>query len=386
MNNNFFSVVRYLRDRGIDATLLLLETELDHFSPSDDTFDSAFERYTQPLSWGTPFDFPRTPAERIAADLEPFNRFFVCGSAPAFLEKAGLRADVFAPYGTDFMFYPFFQIVHPLRQAAYLRFSRAQRLGIRHARYVNLDLTNDVTERRLARIGSQAARLAFNIPMLYAPLYNPESIGRHYAQSQWYPKFRAIREQHDVLVFHQARHIWTSRPDPFSVKDNDKLLRGFASFVKSHPSTRAGLITLEYGLDVDDSKRLVAELGIERNVFWFPRMSRKELMVGLSLADVGSGEFHQSWLSCGTVYEALAMSKPLLHYREDELYRGKYPELYPLMNVRSAEAVAAALDAYVRDPGRHREMGEAGRRWFQRFAVDEPVSEYVRVIGEGVAA
>lgn len=42
MNHFMFSLVRFLRDEGLDAYLLLLK-EPDHFKPEMDTFDNSYK-------------------------------------------------------------------------------------------------------------------------------------------------------------------------------------------------------------------------------------------------------------------------------------------------------------------------------------------------------
>ena len=69
------------------------------------------------------------------------------------------------------------------------------------------------------------------------------------------------------------------------------------------------------------NQHAVHELGVEQQVYWFPLMPRREIMVGLSLADLSTGEFGFPNSGGGTVYESLAMGKPMLHYRDDDRSR-----------------------------------------------------------------
>ncbi len=379
-NNNFFSLVRYLRDRGIGAELLLLDNEADHFHPSADTFDVDFQNYTRAVAWGSAYPLHRVPHQQIRADLKPYDALIGCSTAPAAAHFAGLRLDVEAPFGGDIYAWPFFRWTRPRHQWAALRFCLAQRAGIRAARHIVIGPTNPETEAILDRLGYRGRRHRFGIPMVYTPLYHPERIRVWYDRSRWYPGFRAVRDAYDLVVFHHARHVWKHAPDRFSWKGNDRLLRGFATFLRRTSGVRAALITFEYGSDIEASKQLARELGVAEHVHWFPRMPRKEIMVGLSLADVATGEFHHSWLICGTVYEGLALAKPLLHYREDGLYDGDFPELYPLFSVRSEEAIAGALSECHQHPDTRRAMGERGRVWFQRHAVDTAVDGYVGLL------
>lgn len=381
-NNIFFSLARHLRDRGIDADVLLLNDESAHFHPSADTYDLDYQRYTASLSWGKPLGFTTVPARQIAEDVKKYDFIVGCGSTPAFLHKIGRPLDLFIPYGTDVIVYPFFSLKRPAYSLTCAPFIRNQQRGIRSASCLNFDLTNEEMEKVILRLKYPGKRLECGIPMVYTPMYHPERIAQFYDRSRWYREFEKIRREHDIVIFHQTRHVWKNSPDPFSWKGNDKLFIGFSDFVKQ-AGIKACIVTCEYGADVDASKKLVCDLGIEKQVFWFPQMMRKEIMIGLSLADIGTGEFHMSWLSCGTIYETLAMAKPLMHYREDKLYEKRYPELYPMIRVKTAEDITRALHDYAARPAYYKKMGEEGRSWLQRHAIDDPLNAYLKIMKGG---
>jgi hypothetical protein len=390
MNNCFFSIVRYLRDKNIDAELCLLNNELPHFHPSVDTYDLSYQNYTKSLSWGNYLNFNKSTHKEIEESIKPYDFIIACGSVPAYLNAVGRTIDLFVPYGTDIFEYPFFKIVNPKYQMSYLRFSKFQKRGIRTSKSVTIDMTNNYFENIITKLQLLGKRYFFGIPMIYIPIYNPDKISYYYNRSQWYKEFEFIRNNNDIVVFHQTRHLWKNFSsvvskgkkrifDAIDYKANDTLIRGFASFVRKQKKKRSCLVMFEYGKDLLDSKKLVTELGIDQNVKWFPLTSRKEIMIGLSLSDFGSGEFGNSWLSCGTVYETLAMAKPLLHYREDLLYKNQYPELYPMINCQKPEHVTAALEDYCDNKQKYETIGEKGRQWFTTYAIEYPLQEYMKI-------
>jgi glycosyltransferase involved in cell wall biosynthesis len=390
MNNNFFSLVRHLRDRGVAAELLLLHDEegaraigLDHFHPSADTFCDKHLEYVRQLDWHRRGVLSPGIGEVVRSDTRAFDILFGLGYAPAFMRQAGRPLDFFVPYGSDLYEYPFEKLTARLflqllkrRLVEKRPFPRKyriaplQRKGIQSAR--RLITSNADFYPTIAGLGVGARFVKTPMPVIYTPDFNPGQIRRFYAQSKQYPEFRRIRESHQVVLLHHARHVWKTRLDAYSWKGNDKLIRGFAAALKRTP-VRACLVMLEYGPDVEASKQLVAELGIAEAVRWFPRMERKEIMVGLSLSDICGSEYALSWLSGGTIYEALAMARPLLGFRTDSDYAGEYPALYPMMNVHTAEEITAALLDYLARPEHYRQMGEQGRKWLQQYVIDEPL-------------
>lgn len=392
MNNNFFGLTRYLRDMGYDAELLY-PNDHDHFLPRADTFVTDYQSYCRELNWDQNA-FYRTSDAAIEAVLAPFDRTITSYFAVAFLNKVGRKTDIYVPHGSDIYKYAFLRgaftpyekarktldrLLRKDRHFDMYRGTIARHLkeGIQNASYIIFAETNAEIEAKYDALCVKGTRLKFSIPFFYAPDYDPACMPRYYEQSRWYPAFKALREAYDVMVFHHARHTWKT----LGIKGNDNLIRGFAEFTKTRRDLRACLVMMEYGSDVDASKALVEELGIADDVKWFPTMYRRELMIGLHLADVATGEFDQSYMIFGTIMEAMALGKPILHYRDDALYRASYPELYPLMNARTPEQISEALKNYADDPERYQQVGTEARRWFQTYIVEKPLQEVAAILG-----
>jgi glycosyltransferase involved in cell wall biosynthesis len=244
-----------------------------------------------------------------------------------------------------------------------------------------MDLTNPLYESRWAELRGLSERWYFGIPTPYTGLYTPHQVAAAAGQTRWASEFARIREASDLLLFSHVRHVWGVRSWPHpDLKGTDRLLRGIALFKQRNPGISVNLITFEYGTHVRESKALVAELRLGDSVHWFPKTLRKDLMCGVLGADVICAEFEYSWLSSGVVYEALAMAKPILGFRNDELYRGQYPSLYPIMNARSPERICARLEQYMSAPEAHRAMGERGLQWYRDHVVSPAIDRYVSFI------
>lgn len=379
MNNHFFSMVRHLRDKGIDAHLLILNNEDRQFHPSWDSFDLDYQRYTKFLTWGDHNKLTSVSKRTIRSDLAGFGFIFTCGSVPGYMNYAGLRADVFIPYGSDLAELPFF-ILQPPRRGALtspLRFPIHQRNGIREARFLGGAYTPQF-EDLFSRINARGKRVAIPVAPLYGGAFNPEKITSFYDRSTWFHHFKRIREASDFVLFHHARHIWTPAYGAMSQKGNDRLIRGFAGFVKSNPKLRASLIMLEYGPDVENSRALIAELGIQENVAWFPLMARKEVLLGASISDIVCGEFAQSWNFGGTIIEGIALAKPLLHYRKDSMYPKE--DLFPVLNAYSADEMTAAMERYMANRDECNQMGREAHNWFRTRIIEGSIDRYADLV------
>ncbi len=372
-----FSIARQLRARGHDATLLLMDHERadwPHFHPSFDTFDLGYQGFTRELSWGNGSAIASHDLGRVRRDMEPYDFVIGCGSAPAYMARIGRTLDVFVPVGYDLCQAPFDRPKLDLRSLRSLvEYPLAQREGIRGARVVLAAESPEYFDPALERLGYRGRRIFLHPPVLDTDLYSPEKILEYQNRSPWFPLVRELRERCDVLVSSHSRHIWKSvdpgerralERNPRFAKGNDKLVRGVAAARRLHPNVRIGVVCYEYGPDVGATKELAEQLGIAQDVLWLPQSARKDIMVNLSLADLACGELGPlSWLMIGTVAEVLAMGKPLFHRRDDTLFVGRYPELYPHLDVRSFEDVTRGIEGFLAAPERHREMGRKGREW-----------------------
>lgn len=407
-NNNLFALTRFLRDRGIDCDLLRLNLELSpqlvHFLPCADTFDTGYRAYSRDLDWGDLVSFKALNRETVARNLAPYDYIIGTSTAPAFAAAIGRRLDLFAPYGGDVDHMPFFQPRHygPGRllsrsnlsdNIAAFHFARAQRRGIVEAKA--LFINEKSFSNKVRRLGFAGPQIPFNLPIVYTTEFNPDSIGHRMEARVSRPmlhgavdRIRALRDKHYPIIFHQARHVWRDTSHMPSVKGNDVLIRGFADFVvRQRPDSRLNplLICCEYGPDVGASKALIAELGIVDHVIWQPLMPRRDILQSLYFVDIGANCLANSWNASGTLYEHLAMARPILHSRDDARHAHEYPELFPLMNANTPEGVSTLLDDYVARPEYYKDMGERGRRWFMTYVINAGVDAIIADLEQRLA-
>jgi glycosyltransferase involved in cell wall biosynthesis len=376
MNNNGFALARYLRDAGLDAHVLLFDNELRHFHPSSDTFGDDYRLYVHQLAWGGPLRFPFVRPRAIRADLDDYDVLVGCGSAPAHCERAGRRLDVFVPFGGDLWTMLGKADGNPLRFAKYAPMRRAQARGIRSARVIHMAPTNDLYERQWQEYRGKSTRWYSGVPVVYA--------GEPDGPSEWEAAFRRVRDRADLMLFSSVRHHWRCPPDHPAAKGTDRLLRGIALLRRRRPSLRIALVTMEYGRHVRASRQLAHSLGIDDLVDWFPLLRRRDLMVGLRMADVACAEFENSWVASGVLYEAMVAARPILAHRDDALYGAE--QRYPILNARDPQIIADRLEQTVDDPDAVRALGTAGHEWYREHVVDASVRRYVELVRSREAA
>ena len=382
MNNMLFCLVRHLRDRGIDAHLVLQPDELPQFHPSQDSFTLEYQAYTAQAPWKG--QFLEVPARQISEFLAQFDFLVVTGILLAYVHRAGRRADVYFPHGSDLFKWPFVPRTmrwdQRVRSRSVVAMFEAHRAGIRQAGVINQEDRNPFYQQALARLGVEERTVYFGTPMVYSAPFQGRALDEARHRAAWYHEFAAIRDRSRVMVINHARQQWRTTTDCPS-KGSDRLIRGFAEFVRRRHSEPATLVLFEYGDDVADSKALVDALGVQASVRWMPLMARKEIMLGVSAADFGCGEFHEGCIGGGTSWEVLALGKPLLHYIDQaNVNFDSFTGPYPVFSVREPADIAAVLEDQLARPEHYRRTGEDGRRWFEENLVGRSVNTYLELI------
>jgi hypothetical protein len=380
MNNMYFSLARYLADEGYDCELLVFDYEPDHFHPSADTFETSFPFGIKQLSWGDPAHF-LTKQKQAATDLKPYQFLIGNGSAPAFVHAVGRTLDLFIPYGDDLYSLPFGPLVHPIRQIAYWATAWHQQRGIKACPYILFDKTNAEFDSVFQRLNYKGQRIISPPPLFYNKEYEAKLAHEQLANPHL-AALKKLRAENDLLVLQHIRQVWKRQRDGWSLKGNHHLIKGFAQFIADNPGTKAKLILLEYGADVQHTKKLIDALQLNEMVVWFPKTLRKHLMMFIQYSDVVTGEMHHSWNTYCVVLETLAMGKPLIHKRNDAYLTDAYPELYPLLPGSCAETVTKSLQVVHDDKKKMQEMGIQGKEWFKHYCVDRPLQAIQRIIAE----
>jgi glycosyltransferase involved in cell wall biosynthesis len=426
MNNNNFAILRYFRDLGVDANLLLYSNDgqgvLDHFAPGADTWEIArwapFIHQTNiPNSVIVAQDFPYaniiairsklrrlaglqpcaqrvvTPAE-ISQTYAGYDRLVASGSTPAALARVGRWLDVFYPYGIGVEFLASSDFSRKLERSIFRKkvYNKMRELQLKGLYGVGTIINTDpaVTGEVLERYGLPS--LSQSIPMVYNREKIPED-----------PQTLKLREIHSVIcssnftILHHARLMWTrKRSDPrhkidVESKNSHWLINAFAELCRLRPSVRSRLLIVEYGPDITETKQLVEQLGISGRVTWLPKMSRKELVWILKRVSVGVGEFYsaRSLIWGGTGWEALAYGKPLL--QAFRFVKGEFERFYgcpppPMLAVESESDILKQLLFACDYPKAVEELGFGGEKWFNSYNGINLAKKWLNIIIESRAS
>lgn len=389
--NNNFAWLRYFRDLGADAHLLLYSNEglpdsNPIHNPEWDTWDiGRYSNYIHRLAVpngieglvGRPDKFRMRPSTaELNQMFSGYDIYIGSGISPGLFARMGRSLSLFYPYSTGVEWVGEGETAKKLRtlnlQLPFrLYVKKMQVLGIRTARLVS-NTALDETQTVLRRIRPDT--LVQYIPQYY----NREEIPKNVFDPAIDHLLQVVGED-SFRIFSHMRHHWVYDKRLYDVdtwpqfnKNNQWLIEGFARLVADYPAARAKLILVEWGKDVNHTKQLCASLDIERDVIWLPLLKRKQISRILSYCcDIAVGEFCTNrgaiWGSTG--WEGLASGRPLLqafnfHPNEFiELFGHPPPEL---LDAKSSEDVYDNLVRVYRDPKLRESLGISSKQWFDK--------------------
>jgi glycosyltransferase involved in cell wall biosynthesis len=175
----------------------------------------------------------------------------------------------------------------------------------------------------------------------------------------------------DYILLAPARHHWKKCPPGMETswfKRNDILIKGLARFFSNNPEVKAHIIFFEWGQEVDESKKLIKECGIEDKVHWEPIQSKPAIRELYNASDVVYDQFNDGIGTFGTVVpESLACGKPVLLNYKKELHHWCYSELPPAINVSDEESIENETKRLLSNDEYRHSIGKSGREWFMRY-------------------
>jgi len=173
----------------------------------------------------------------------------------------------------------------------------------------------------------------------------------------------------DVLLVAPARHHWKHAPAGLEnswFKRNDVLIRGLGSLFASKPKARIGVVFFDWGAEVELSKQLIAELGFADRVLWEPMRSKPVLCDYYNAADIVLDQFNKNIGTFGGIVpEAMACAKPVMLSFNLDAHRWCYPSLPPVIDASDPQSIAVQLARLVDHDDQRRNIGAAGRSWFE---------------------
>lgn len=179
------------------------------------------------------------------------------------------------------------------------------------------------------------------------------------------PLRRQIMAEHGatMIIFAPARQNW-------DVKGNDKYFRAFAELLKHRP--KALLIVPGWGQEVDRSKRLCAQLGVEARTVWLLPISERWMVKYYQAADLVLDQFNLAVFGLITP-KAMSCGKPTVTSYEEGLHTWCFAEHPPVVSCSSEKDIFRAMLELGGSPKKRVEIGGASREWILKYFSKERV-------------
>ncbi|GIW53760.1 MAG: hypothetical protein KatS3mg082_0164 [Nitrospiraceae bacterium] len=168
----------------------------------------------------------------------------------------------------------------------------------------------------------------------------------------------ADRYQTNLILFAPSRHNW-------ALKGNDRLIRAFAQLRRETPSNPI-LILCEWGQELDRSRTLIKELGLEKAVVWTPPLNKMKLIEYYNAADMVLDQFTIG--TFGTVTpEAMSCGKPVVLHFDRTVHEWCYAEMPPVLSAKEEREIFVWLVELSGSPQARVRIGQASREWIEKY-------------------
>jgi glycosyltransferase involved in cell wall biosynthesis len=316
--------------------------------------NSEFERSAQRIIQQFSEEFPdREPME--FNDILPYRDLL-----PMYRQLFG-KFDVVICYSTDPIIpflagVPYMALEHgTLREIPYWTngVGRLTSLAYRHADHVFI--TNEDCEASAQKLG------VTNYSVMPHPYDNDRQVDE-VAMRQASRDLQS-RTKAKFVFLAAARHDWVPLTG-YADKGNDKWIRAVAHLRAT--GYDVGVVTVEMGANVQESKDLIDSLGISDHVIWESFLSLKRLELW-SRAGVGVlDQFHLGTGVGGVAFKTMAVGATVLAHIDQQLMAGTYGEDIPIVTCSTTEEIASQMKRVIDDRVWADQVGKQAAEWIDR--------------------
>lgn len=166
-----------------------------------------------------------------------------------------------------------------------------------------------------------------------------------------------------ITFFTPARQDWT-KPNPGYAKNNDRIFHALK--ILKDEGARPLLKAVAWGTDVEASKSLITNLGIQDMVEWVPAMKKKELWRTYLESHAVVDQFCSPALG-GVSFETMVLGRRLISHLDLHMNRRFFGEAPPIFYAGTAEDIANAMRDVIADPLDTAGRGDAAQRWMKEY-------------------
>ena len=178
-----------------------------------------------------------------------------------------------------------------------------------------------------------------------------------------------LRLGFDFVLFHPSRIEWQS-------KGTDKVVRAFSRIVDH--GQRGRLVMVDYGPDLERTKKLINELKIGKNVLFVPPIPHQEMPNYLNSCDIVLDQFNIGHFGLVSI-EGMSCGKPVVvDYRFIEHYGAA-----PVVRASTIDEISLKIEELLNDEALRDRLSEVGRRYVvEHHALPKIVDDLLNIYEE----
>ncbi len=272
-------------------------------------------------------------------------------------EKIFKKYDLIQSYATDPMYclladkHPYIAFEHgTLREIPFENSSVGRLTALAYRKADLVLVTNSDSQNAIKKLGLK------NYQIIPHPLDN-----------YWHLKYKDIRkEDNNILLFCPVRHDWKIKGIDLYIKTLPEVIKKIDKEIK--------LIFLEWGMDVEESKRLIKDCNLEKHVEWLKPLPRYKFAYWLAKADIILDQLVLPAMG-GITPEAMQAGKPVLISYRHNVSKWMYTEKPPVIEVHTKEDIIKNLIRLIKDQKYRTKIGKQGQTWFKKNHSKEVVTK-----------
>jgi hypothetical protein len=177
----------------------------------------------------------------------------------------------------------------------------------------------------------------------------------------------------EFVIFHPSRQHWGGNDRGNWDKGNDIFIRGLAKFIHKR-KVQVKAIFVEWGENIIESKKLIKELEIEKNIIWIAPVSAKGMAKYIQSADLMADQFYLGAFG-STLPRALACGTPSMIFLDEKLHSWCFNEMPPVINVCSQGEVCEGLNTVYENKNWVYLNSISSKEWFLNFHSSKVIVE-----------
>lgn len=171
------------------------------------------------------------------------------------------------------------------------------------------------------------------------------------------------------IVFRPDRNPALSAMD---FKGTDVLLKGFALFLKG--GGQGELRLPRKGQDLEAAISLIAELGIEKNIYWLNEVPLAQFYKEMAAADLICDQFGTSFPGMVTT-DAYALGRPVMGDLRNDIFSQRFPKPLPGFDAKTPEQIAEYFILLERNRDLLVDVGSESRSYADRYLSPQSMAQ-----------